>query len=59
MTNVGFDLLTDQVREYSLISNNHTDQIVIDQLIQKFLHKKIPKFKILGKLANVNSYSFS
>jgi hypothetical protein len=40
MTNVEFDLLTDQVREYSLISNNHTDQIVIDQLIQKSLHKK-------------------
>jgi hypothetical protein len=43
MTNVGFDLLTDQVREYSLIYNNHTDQIVIDQLIQKILHKKNPK----------------
>ena len=61
MTNVGFDLLTDDhVREYSVISNNHTDQIVInDQLIQKFLHKKTPKFKIWGKLGNVNSYSFS
>lgn len=57
--NVGFDLLTDQVREYSLISNNHTNQIVIDQLILNFFIKKIPKFKILGKLANVNSYSFS